>query len=156
MKITLIQIGKTDKAYLNEGINLYIKRIEHYAGFEILTIPDLKQGKLSKEETKTKEGALIIAKTKPESYIVLLDERGKSLSSVEFAGFVENLMLQSVRQLTFIIGGAYGFAEAIYKMADMKLSLSAMTFSHQLVRLIFVEQLYRAFTIIKGEPYHNE
>lgn len=157
MKIKLIQIGKTDAAYINEGIDKYTQRIKHYHNYEILTIPDIKNNKkLSQEQQKKQEALLILKNLQNTDVVVLLDEKGKEFTSVKFASFIEDTMLQSVKQMVFIIGGPYGFDESIYKRANRKISLSQMTFSHQLIRLIFAEQLYRANSIIKGEPYHHE
>lgn len=156
MKITLILVGKTaDKLYI-EGIKDYADRINHYIPFDIKTIPELKNCKnLSEQQQKDKEGELILKNIDKKSFITLLDEHGKELRSMEFASWIENKQ-QTIRHLTFIIGGPYGFSQAVYDRADNKLSLSRMTFSHQMVRLIFTEQLYRACAIIKKEPYHHE
>ena len=157
MKIRLIQVGKTTDSYLTNGIEKYKQRISRYISFDIITIPELKNTKkLSKEQQKQQEGELIIKKLLPSDNIVLLDENGKMYNSVQFANFIEKHMIQSTKQLVFIIGGPYGFSEEIYKKAIYRISLSAMTFSHQLIRLLFLEQLYRAHTIIKNEPYHHE
>lgn len=156
MKITLILVGKTaDKLYI-EGIKDYADRINHYIPFDIKTIPELKNCKnLSEQQQKDKEGELILKNIDKKSFIILLDEHGKELRSMEFASWIENKQ-QTTRHLTFVIGGPYGFSQAVYDRADNKLSLSRMTFSHQMVRLIFTEQLYRACAIIKKEPYHHE
>ncbi len=156
MKITFLLSGKTDRSYLLEGVHLYEKRLSHYASFRIEVIPEVKKYKsLSHEELKRKEGALILKKLGKEHFVVLLDENGKEYSSVEFAGFIERHMAITGKDLIFVVGGPFGFSREVYKRSDMKLSLSQMTFSHQLVRLVFLEQLYRAFTIIRGEPYHH-
>lgn len=156
MKITLILVGKTaDKLYI-EGIKDYADRINHYIPFDIKTIPELKNCKnLSEQQQKDKEGELILKNIDKKSFITLLDEHGKELRSMEFASWIENKQ-QTTRHLTFVIGGPYGFSQAVYDRAENKLSLSRMTFSHQMVRLIFTEQLYRACAIIKKEPYHHE
>ncbi len=155
MRITLIQVGKTRFPYLQEGISDYQKRIEHYVNFDEITIQDLKNTKnLSTTEVKKKEGEQILKIVDKSAYLVLLDERGKQYSSEEFADFIKKSM-NSGRDIVLLIGGAYGFSEDVYSRANDKISLSKMTFSHQLVRLIFAEQLYRAMTIIKGEPYHH-
>lgn len=155
MRITLIQVGKTRFPYLQEGISDYQKRIEHYVNFDEITIPDLKNTKnLSITEVKKKEGDQILKIVDKSAYLVLLDERGKQYSSEEFADFIKKSM-NSGRDIVLLIGGAYGFSEDVYSRANDKISFSKMTFSHQLVRLIFAEQLYRAMTIIKGEPYHH-
>lgn len=156
MKIKLLWIGKTADKYLEEGIGIYQKRLTHYCRFETQTLPDVKNAKnLSKEELKDKEGKLILDATAPQDILVLLDENGKQHSSPGLADFVQKLLNRGAQQITFVIGGAYGFSEEVYDRADAKLSLSPLTFSHQMVRLIFAEQLYRAFTILKGEPYHH-
>lgn len=156
MKIQLLTIGKTEEKYLNSGIDLYLKRLKHYISFKITEIPDLKNTKnLSQEQQKQKEAELLLKHIKPTDYVCLLDERGKSLSSPELAQWINKLMVQSTSQLILVIGGPYGFHATIYERANMQLSLSAMTFSHQMIRLFVVEQIYRAFTILKGEPYHH-
>jgi 23S rRNA (pseudouridine1915-N3)-methyltransferase len=157
MKITLLIVGKTEDAYLKEGIDKYLKRLKHYIKIEIVEIPELKHTKaLTPEQQKTKEAELILRKLAPTDHVVLLDENGQQLSSPQFAGYIDKKAISSVANLVFIVGGPYGFDETIYQRTNDKLSLSRMTFSHQMVRLFFVEQLYRAFTIIKGEPYHHE
>lgn len=157
MKITLLVIGKTDKSYIKEAVEVYAKRLVHYIPFEMQIIPDVKNAKkLSTDQLKQKEGELILSCVPAGSELVLLDEVGKEFSSTGFAAFLEKRMIASTRQLCFVIGGAYGFSEQVYQKADLKFSLSKMTFSHQMVRMIFVEQLYRAFTITKGEPYHHD
>lgn len=157
MKIDLILIGKSDQKYLQEGIEIYLKRLKFYCTFDIKVIPDLKSTKnLSEEQQKEKEGDLILAHCKDADYLLLLDERGVNFSSVDFANFIEKRQVAGTRKLCFVIGGPYGFSKEVYAKATSKMSLSAMTFSHQMVRLIFVEQLYRAFTIINGEPYHHQ
>ena len=157
MNIKLIVIGKTKFNFLIEGENEYVKRLKNYCKFSELIIPDVKNtGKLSKKELKEKEGNLILESIKNNDYVVLLDDKGLTLSSTEFAEFLNKKMVSSSNELVFIVGGAFGFSESVYKRANTKLSLSKMTFSHQMVRLIFKEQLYRAFTILKGEKYHHE
>jgi len=157
MKITLVNIGKTDKNFVNEGITFYEKRIVHYCTFKnIFVIPGSSAGKLPASQLKLKEGGLILAKIKPEDHVVLLDERGKQQSSVEMANWLHEHMIRSTRHLVFVTGGAYGFHENVKNRANELVALSQLTFPHQLVRLIFMEQLYRWFTIIRGEPYHNE
>ena len=157
MKITFLVIGKTDEAYLREGIEKYLKRLKHYIAFQYLEIPDLKNVKhLSEEELKSKEAELIFKQLKPNDHLILLDENGEEFSSEAFAGFLNKKMLASVQNLVFVVGGPYGFHATIYKKAQAKISLSQMTFSHQMVRLFFTEQVYRAFTILKGEPYHHQ
>ncbi|MBD1432596.1 23S rRNA (pseudouridine(1915)-N(3))-methyltransferase RlmH [Sphingobacterium sp. DN00404] len=157
MKITLLCIGKTDENFVKTGIENYVKRLKHYIHFDISVIPDIKNAKhLTQEQQRAKEGELILKQLNNGDFVVLLDERGKTFSSVEFAKFVEQKMIGSVQHIVFIIGGPYGFSEDLYHRANQQLSLSKMTFSHQMVRLFFVEQLYRAFTILRGEPYHHE
>jgi len=156
MGILLYQIGKTSFNYVDEGVTDYTKRIAKYVPFNLVTLPDIKNAKnLSVELFKKKEGEIILSKLKNSDYIILLDERGKQLNSIEFSNFLQEKLQSGKQQLVFIMGGAYGFSEEVYKKADGKISLSRLTFSHQLIRLIFAEQLYRAFTIIKGEPYHH-
>jgi len=157
MKIKLIVIGKTKSKFLLDGENEYQKRLKHYCKFSELIIPDIKNGgKLSKKELKEKEGNLILASIKNSDYVILLDDKGLELSSTDFAEFLNKKMVSSTNELVFIIGGAFGFSESVYRGANTKLSLSKMTFSHQMVRMIFKEQLYRAFTILKGEKYHHD
>ena len=156
MKTVLLQVGKTVNKHFVAGIDDYAERISHYMPFEIVTIPELRNTKnLSEEQQKTTEGDLILRQIQPSDTVVLLDEHGKELRSVDYARWLEQKQ-QTARRLVFVIGGPYGFSEAVYVRANDKLSLSKMTFSHQMVRLIFTEQLYRACTIIKGEPYHHE
>ena len=156
MKIELWVIGKTDFDYLKQGIVLYEKRLKHYVPFEIVVLNDVKNPPLSIEALKMKEGELILSKIQKDDFLILLDENGTQWSSVDFANFMEKKQGDSMKRLVFQIGGAYGFSEAVYQRANLKMSLSKMTFSHQMIRLFFVEQLYRAFTILKGEKYHNE
>ena len=157
MNIRLLLVGKTEEAYLKQGIQLYSDRLGHYCKFSIVEIPELKNAKsLSREQIKTREGELILKNISTSDYLVLLDERGKMFTSVEWARDMEKKFLYSSRDITFVIGGSYGFDAAVYERADEKISLSKMAFSHQLCRVIFLEQLYRMFTIIKGEPYHHE
>jgi 23S rRNA (pseudouridine1915-N3)-methyltransferase len=155
MKISLICMSKTSFSFLREGIELYKNRIVRYTKFEIIEIPDKKQGGNEPVTIVKREGEALLSKISDSDFLVLLDEKGKHISSEEIAGFIEGKMNQSVKHLVFVIGGAFGFSDAVYKRANASLSLSKLTFSHQLVRLIFMEQLYRAFTIMKGEPYHH-
>jgi len=156
MKATLLVIGKTDKDFVKKGIDEYQKRLVHYLPFEFKIIPDLKNTRnLSENQQKQKEGELILEKLKSTDTLVLLDENGKEFSSVGFSKFMEQKMIGGTKNLVFVIGGPYGFSEEVYKKAQGKVSLSKMTFSHQMIRMIFIEQLYRAMTIIKGEPYHH-
>ena len=156
MKITLIAVGKTEDKYLIEGIDKYLSRLKHYINFNILIIPDIKNSKnLTEAQQKSKEAEFIAKQINPTDVVILLDEKGKKLSSVSFSDYLNKQMIGSVQHLVFIIGGPYGFDETIYKRANTSISLSDMTFSHQMVRLFFVEQLYRAFSILKNEPYHH-
>lgn len=157
MKITLLTVGKTDKEWVKNGLDIYASRLKHYIPFSLVEIPELKNvSSLSKEQIKIREGELILKNIRPSDDLILLDERGKEYSSMELAKVIQDKISYAGKDMVFVIGGAYGFSEAVYARANSKLSLSRMTFSHQMVRTIFVEQLYRAFTIIKGEPYHHE
>lgn len=156
MKITLLIVGKTEDAYLKEGIDKYLKRLKHYTKIEVAEITELKNTKaLTQEQQKAKEAEMILKKITAIDYVILLDEKGIEISSSQFAAYIDKKAVGSVANLVFIVGGPYGFDQTVYQRANDKLSLSRMTFSHQMVRLFFVEQLYRAFTIIKGEPYHH-
>ena len=156
MKTTLILVGKTTNKHITACINDYVERIGHYMPFELITIPELKNTKnLSEEQQKEREGELILKQVQSQDILVLLDEHGQEFRSIEFASWIQKKQ-QAVRQLVFVIGGPYGFSSAVYQRGNEKISLSKMTFSHQMVRMIFAEQLYRACTIIKGEPYHHE
>lgn len=157
MRTYLILIGKTTNSHIVSLIDDYASRLKHYIGFDIITIPELKNTKsLSAEQQKQQEGELILKQLQAGDHVVLLDEHGKELRSVEFSHYMEQRMQTVSKRLVFIIGGPYGFSPDVYAKANGKLSLSKMTFSHQMVRLIFVEQLYRAMTIMRGEPYHHE
>ena len=157
MKINLILVGKTTNKEFQSIIDDYSERVTHYTPFEMTVIPELKNTKaLSQEQQKTMEGDAIMRQLQDSDYVVLLDEHGKELRSVEFATWMGKKQQTVSRRLVFIIGGPYGFSPAVYERANEKLSLSRMTFSHQMVRMIFIEQLYRAFTILKGEHYHHE
>ncbi len=156
MKTELILVGKTVNKHFNAGINDYVERIGHYMPFSITTIPELKNTKnLSESQQKEREGELILKQIQPTDTVVLLDEHGKEFRSIEFADWIQKKQ-NTARRLIFVIGGPYGFSNDVYERANEKISLSKMTFSHQMVRLIFTEQIYRACTIIKGEPYHHE
>ncbi|MBW4733210.1 23S rRNA (pseudouridine(1915)-N(3))-methyltransferase RlmH [Prevotella melaninogenica] len=156
MKTILILVGKTQSKIFKLGIDDYVSRIEHYMPFSITIIPELKNTKsLSEDQQKQKEGELILKEIQPSDTVVLLDEHGADFRSVEYANWLKQKQ-NTARRLIFIIGGPYGFSPDVYARANEKISLSRMTFSHQMVRLIFTEQLYRACTIIKGEPYHHE
>ncbi len=157
MRIALLQTGKTTEKHIAEGVENYSARIRKFSGFEIITIPNLKNTKnLPPREQKFIEGKKILKILGKDDYIVLLDEKGREFRSVEFAGLIQKLSLIPVKRIVFVIGGPWGFSDEIIEKADLKMSLSKMTFPHQLVRLLFIEQLYRAFTIIKNEPYHHE
>jgi len=157
VKLQLIAIGKTDEQYIKTGIEIYQNRLKHYLPFEYEEIPDIKNTKnMSEAEQKIKEGELILKKVKPGDELFLLDNNGKEFTSVGLSQFIENKMVHCQSGIIFVIGGAYGFSESVYKKAKGKISLSKMTFSHQMVRIIALEQLYRAMTILKGEPYHHE
>ena len=156
MNIKLIVVGKTDEKYLQEGIAGYLSRLKHYVNFEIVVIPALKEQKgASPEEIKMRESALILKQIEKVDRAVLLDEHGKQSTSVEFSQYLQKQMNAGIRNLAFVIGGAFGFAPCVYEASHDKVSLSKMTFNHQMVRLFFVEQLYRAHTILRHEKYHN-
>jgi 23S rRNA (pseudouridine1915-N3)-methyltransferase len=157
MQIKLIAVGKTDHPSIIQLIKEYESRLGHYIRFELEIIPDLKNTKtLSESLQKEKEGELILKKISPSDDLILLDEHGKSYSSIDFSNFLQKKMNSGLKQLIFVIGGPYGFSEAVYGRSNGKLSISKMTFSHQMIRPFFVEQLYRAFTILRNEPYHHE
>jgi 23S rRNA (pseudouridine1915-N3)-methyltransferase len=157
MQIKLLAIGKTDNKAIQTLIDDYSSRLGHYIRFELDVIPDLKQSKsLSESLQKEKEGELILKKLSSSDELILLDERGKTFSSLEFSDYLQKKMNSGLKQLVFVIGGPYGFSEAVYARANGKISLSKMTFSHQMIRPFVVEQLYRAMTILRNEPYHHE
>ena len=157
MKIALLTVGKTDRDWVKQGLDTYVSRLKHYIPFSINEIPELKNvSAMSRDQIKAKEGELILKSIKPTDDVILLDEHGKEYSSTEFASLLQNKINYEGKDIVFVIGGAYGFSEQVYKRANSKISLSRMTFSHQMVRAIFAEQIYRAFTIMKGEPYHHE
>lgn len=157
MKIILVVVGKTDSAWLHQGLDVYLKRLKHYVPFEIRVVPDLKNTRnLPVAVQKEKEGQSLLTVINDKRDIFLLDEQGVQHSSRELAAFLERKMLSGCKELVFIIGGPFGFSEELENRASGKISLSRMTFSHQMVRLLFAEQLYRAFTILKGESYHND
>jgi len=157
VKILLLTIGNTDKKFMREGVAEYVKRLSFYIPFEMKVIPDIKnRSSLSEELQKEKEGQLILNQVSSGDFMILLDEHGTEFSSVEFSKWIEKKMIAGMRQVVFVIGGPYGFSETVFQRADTKIALSKLTFSHQMVRMIFVEQLYRAMTIIKNEPYHHE
>jgi 23S rRNA (pseudouridine1915-N3)-methyltransferase len=157
MKITFLTVGKTEDAYLKEGIDKYVKRLKHYTRLELADLPELKNTKaLTAQQQKTKEAELILKKISPLDYVVLMDEKGTELSSKQFAAYLDKRSISPAASLVFVVGGPYGFDQSVYDRSNDRLSLSRMTFSHQMIRLFFTEQLYRAFTILKGEPYHHE
>ena len=157
MKLTLLVVGRTDEQYLIEGIERYTKRLKHYIEFNLQVIPDIKKAKnLSFEQQKVKEGEKILSKLSGSGEMHLFDEKGETYSSREFASFLQRKMASGLKELVLVIGGPYGFSDEVYNKASSRISLSSMTFSHQLARLLCVEQLYRAFTILKGEPYHHD
>lgn len=157
MNIKLITIGKTDNKNLQSLIDEYTKRLSFYVKFELEIIPDIKNVKnFSEAQQKEKEGELILSKIAPTDHLILLDENGKTFSSVGFSDFLQKKMNAGIKTLVFVIGGPYGFSETVYKQAVGKVSLSEMTFSHQMVRLFIIEQIYRGFTILRNEPYHHQ
>lgn len=157
MKVSLILVGRTVNKHLAELIDDYASRVKHYVGFDITVLPELKNTKsLSADQQKQQEGELILRQLQQGDHVVLLDEHGKEMRSIEFSIYMEKKMQSVSKRLVFVIGGPYGFSPDVYARANDKLSLSQMTFSHQMIRLIFVEQLYRAMTIMRGEPYHHE
>jgi len=157
MKFKLLGIGKTSFKFADEGMDIYISRLRYFIELETLFIPDIKNTKnMPVDEIKKKEGAILLKNIVPGDFVCLLDERGNSFDSEGFANFIHKKMEQNIKNLIFVIGGSYGFSNEVYNRADFKLTLSKMTFSHQIIRLFFIEQLYRALTIIKGLPYHNQ
>lgn len=157
MNIKLLAIGKTDNKALQQLMDDYMKRLSFYIKFELEVIPDIKNAKnMSEAQQKEKEGEIILSKLSPTDQLILLDENGKSFSSVGFSDELQKKMNSGIKTLVFVIGGPYGFSKEVYAKAQGKVSLSAMTFSHQMVRLFFIEQVYRAFTILRGEPYHHQ
>lgn len=157
MRITLLVVGKTTDAHFAAGIAGYVKRVNHYLPFDIEVIPELKNAKsLSEEQQKEREADMILKSFTAGDYIVLLDEHGREHRSIEFATWIQKRMSSGLKRVVFVVGGPYGFSPRVYAAAGEKISLSRMTFSHQMIRLIFAEQIYRAMTILKGEPYHHE
>lgn len=157
MRTCLLVIGKTDAAYIREGIAEYEKRLGRYIPYEMKVLPDVKNAKsMSEIQQKEKEGEIILGQLQITDFVVLLDEKGQQYTSVGFSDYLAQKMLGGIKRLVFVIGGPYGFAEVVYRRSNDKISLSKMTFSHQMVRMIFAEQIYRAMTILKGEPYHHE
>ncbi len=157
MKIVLLAVGKTSTPYIASAVGEYERRINRYLPFEISVIPDLKSSRaLTEEVQKQREGAAILASLQPGDYMVLLDERGREMTSREFAADIDLRMVRALKRLIYVVGGPYGFSPEVYARADAKLSLSRMTFTHEMVRLFFTEQIYRAMTILRGEPYHHD
>ena len=157
MKITLLVVGKTATGYLKQGIDEYIKRLSHYASFNVHYLSDAKNTRnMTESQQKSTEGQLILAAVDSSDRVVLLDEHGTQFSSIKFAQYLQKHMLSGIKRLVFVVGGPYGFSDEVYARANDKVSLSTLTFSHEMVRLIFTEQLYRAFTILNHEPYHHE
>lgn len=157
MKIALVQTGKTTDKNIAEVAELYSDRIKRYASFEIITLPELKNvANVPVPEQKSREGNRFLQIVNSDDYVILMDERGKEFRTIEFTVMIEKLFMMPKKRILFVIGGPWGFSDEVYSRADMKMSLSKMTFPHQLVRLLFLEQLYRVFTVIKGEPYHHE
>src|SRR5574344_1206893 len=156
MQITLILVGKTVDKWLCQGCEMYSERLKHYINFQQIIIPELKDTKkLSKEQIKEREGVQIMKHVAKGDTLVLFDERGKEYRSLQYADFLQQMMNSSVKNLIFVVGGAYGFSKEVYDRSDYKVSMSQMTFSHQMIRVLILEQLYRAFTILAHEPYHN-
>lgn len=157
MKIELVVVGKTSIGYLKQGIEEYIKRLKHYVPFEIRYIDDIKNTKnISEDQQKQIEGVKILSLLDKSDFVVLLDERGKEFTSIEYSNYIQKRMLSGAKKVVFVIGGPYGFSQDVYNRANDKISFSKMTFNHEMIRLIFTEQLYRAYTIINHEPYHHE
>lgn len=157
MKIELAVIGKTSIGYLKQGIDEYIKRLKHYVPFEIKYIDDIKNTKnISEDQQKRTEGAKILSLLDKSDFVVLLDEHGKEYTSIQYSSYIQKRMLSGAKKAVFVIGGPYGFSQEVYDRANDKISFSKMTFNHEMIRLIFTEQLYRAYTIINHEPYHHE
>lgn len=157
MKIQLAVIGKTSIGYLKQGIDEYIKRLKHYVPFEIKYIDDIKNTKnISEDQQKRTEGAKILSLLDKSDFVVLLDEHGKEYTSIQYSSYIQKRMLSGAKKVVFVIGGPYGFSQEVYDRANDKISFSKMTFNHEMIRLIFMEQLYRAYTIINHEPYHHE
>lgn len=157
MNIKLVVVGKTEEKYLKEGIEIFEKRLKFYIPYEMIIIPSLKDTKnLSPQMVKEREGELIIKQVSKADKVILFDEMGEEFRSIEYANFLQKNMNAGIKTMCFVVGGAFGFSDEVYKIANLKIAMSKMTFSHQMIRLMIVEQLYRAFTILKNEPYHNE
>ena len=157
MEIVLLTVGKTTQIYIQEGIDIYLKRLRRYVQYRIESLPDIKASKtLTPDLQKEKEGEAILNYLSTSDLCILLDEHGKEFDSVEFAAFIQKLMSSGRKRAVFVVGGPYGFSKAVYVRSDIKISLSKMTFTHEMVRLFFTEQIYRAMTILRNEPYHHE
>ncbi len=157
MQVTLLCIGKTGKKFLEEGEQEYLKRLRHYISFQLQIIPDIKQAKsLSQSQIKQREGELILEKINPADTLILLDEKGKEYTSLDFSNYIQDQFNRGGKHIYFVVGGPYGFSDEVYERSNGKISLSRMTFSHQMIRLFFIEQVYRAMTILKNEPYHHQ
>lgn len=157
MQVTLLCIGKTGKKFLEDGEQEYLKRLRHYISFQLQIIPDIKQAKsLSESQIKQREGELILEKISPGDTLILLDEKGKEYSSLEFSAYLQDQFNRGGKHIYFVVGGPYGFSNAVYQRSNGMISLSQMTFSHQMIRLFFIEQVYRAMTILRNEPYHHQ
>ena len=157
MEITLLTVGKTTQNYIQAGIDDYIKRLRRYVPYKIESIPDIKASKaMTEEQQKQKEGESILSFLSPADFCILLDEHGREFSSMEFSSWMQKTMASGKKRAVFVVGGPYGFSKDVYSRADYKISLSKMTFTHEMVRLFFTEQVYRAMTILRGEPYHHE
>lgn len=157
MQVTLLCIGKTGKKFLEEGEQEYLKRLRHYISFQMQVIPDIKQAKsLSQNQVKQREGEMILEKVGAADTLILLDEKGKEYSSLDFSNYLQDQFNRGGKHIYFVVGGPYGFSDDVYQRANGKISLSRMTFSHQMIRLFFIEQVYRAMTILRNEPYHHQ
>lgn len=157
MEIILLTVGKTSSSYIISGIEDYSRRLKHYVPFKLMSIPDPRNVKnLTSSQRKDAEGTLLLQNLESSDLCILLDERGKEYTSIEFATFLEKSMASGKKRIVFVVGGPYGFSEAVYRRCDSKISLSRMTFNHEMVRLFFTEQIYRAMTILRNEPYHHE
>lgn len=157
MKIKVLIVGKTDEDWIDRGVEKYLKRLKHYVNIEFRYLPDLKNRKsLSKEEQKNKEGVLILKQLEASDILILFDEKGKEFSSLSFANYLQKRMNKGVKSITFVVGGPYGFSDVVYTRSNDKISLSKLTFSHQMIRPFIAEQIYRAYSILKNEPYHHQ
>ena len=157
MNILLMAVGRTSQPLMRQGVDMYLERLRHYVPVEVKIVADVKRtSSMTEEAQKQKEGEMILAQLQPSDRLILLDERGREMTSREFAGWMEKQMASGLKRLVFVVGGPYGFSKAVYDRADGKVSLSRMTFNHEMVRMFFVEQLYRAMTILRGEPYHHD